>query len=178
MKKVVIASENPVKIEVAKQAFLSCFPNENFEYISVKSQSGIPDQPMGDEQTILGVKNRIEFIKSKYPEADYFVGQEGGLIDTGKEMHETAFVGIEDKNGFFALGKTASFLIPFKIAEFVRQGDELGTANDKVTGLVNSKQAGGVISTITDGIIDRTKLYFQAAAIALSQVKHKEWYLN
>ncbi len=176
MKKVIIASENPVKIEVAKQAFNVCFPDEKFEFIGVKSQSGVPDQPVGFEQTFNGMKNRIKFIKNIHPDADYFVGQEGGITDIGKEMRECAYIGIEDKDGYFGYGTTPSFLVPFEIAEYVRQGDELGTANDKFAGLTNSKQAGGVIHTLTDGIIDRVKFYFQAAVIALMEIKHKDWY--
>ena len=178
MKKVAIASENPVKIEVAKRAFAACFPGEEFEFIGIKSDSGVLSQPKGEAQTLEGAKNRVEFIKGKVEEADYFVGQEEGVIIDDNEMRETAFVVIEDRKGFAGIGRTATFIIPQKMAEMIKNGDEAGIANDKFFGLSNSKQAGGVIGSLTDGIVDRTGFLFQAAAIALMQTKHKEWYLK
>ncbi len=49
MKTVTVASTNPVKIEVAKRAFATVFPLETFEFIALKSESGVPAQPMNDE---------------------------------------------------------------------------------------------------------------------------------
>jgi len=41
--------------------------------------------------------------------------------------------------------KTATFQLPPPIAELVRRGDELGTADDKVFGGKHNKQRGGTI---------------------------------
>ncbi len=43
MKKVIVASENPVKLKVAEQTFKSVYPDEEFEFIGIKSDSGVPD---------------------------------------------------------------------------------------------------------------------------------------
>ncbi len=50
MKKVIVASENPVKVSVAKRAFSSVYPDEEFKFIAIKSESGVPDQPMNEER--------------------------------------------------------------------------------------------------------------------------------
>lgn len=54
---------------------------------------------------------------------------------------------------------------------------ELGHANDKFFSTINSKQGIGAAGHLTDGIIDRESYYLQAAIIALSELKHKDWYV-
>ena len=175
MKKVIVASTNPVKIRVAEQAFAAVFPDEEFEFLGVKSDSGVPDQPMGEE-TRAGATNRLVFIKEKHPDADYWISQEGGLDREGSRMFSRAWIAVCDKAGFTAESATSQFYLPKKIVEYIEEGMELGDADDKFFGKVNSKQAGGAISGLTDGLIDRTDYYLQPAIIALSEIKHKDWY--
>jgi non-canonical (house-cleaning) NTP pyrophosphatase len=42
MKKVVVGSANPVKLETTKEAFALVFPHETFEYITHSAPSGVP----------------------------------------------------------------------------------------------------------------------------------------
>lgn len=176
MKKVIIASENPVKVQVARNAFSACFPDEEFEFVAVKSESGVPDQPM-NEQTRKGAENRLIFIREKYPSADYYISQEGGLFEEGERMYNRAWIMVSDHDGFVGESSTSHFYIPKGVVEHVKNGLELGDADDKFFGTVNSKQGMGGIGQITDGVLNRTEYYTQAAIVALSCVKHKEWYL-
>ena len=70
MKKVVITSKNPIKIQAVKDAFTKMFSNEVFEYESVSAQSGVADQPMSDQETLLGATNRV-INAEKLIEADF-----------------------------------------------------------------------------------------------------------
>ena len=176
MKKVVIASINPVKVKVAEKAFKAVFPNEKFEFIPFKSESGVPDQPM-DDQTIKGVRNRLLFIKKKYPDADYWISQEGGLFKEGKRLFNRAWIAVCDKEGFVGQSSTPSFYIPAGIKKHIDNGMELAHAHDKFFGTVNSGQTIGAVGHLTDGLIDRAEYYLPSAIIALSEVKHKDWYI-
>ena len=49
MRTVIVASENPVKITVAKRAFAGVFPKEEFNFIGIKSESGVSEQPIDNE---------------------------------------------------------------------------------------------------------------------------------
>ena len=49
--------------------------------------------------------------------------------------------------------KTATLVLPPPIANLVRAGEELGTADDKVFGSKNNKQAGGTVGHLTRGFI-------------------------
>jgi inosine/xanthosine triphosphatase len=175
MKKVVIASINPVKVKVAEKSFAVVFPNERFEFIPIKSESGVPDQPMNHE-TRKGTQNRLRFIKEKYPDADFWMSQEGGLYEDEESLFNRAWIAVCDKNNHVAEASTSHFYLPKQMTEYIRSGMELGHASDKFFESINTKHGVGAIGHLTDGIIDRTEYYTQAAIIALSQLKHKDWY--
>ncbi len=176
MKKVIIGSMNPVKIEVARQAFMQVFPNEQFEFCGHNANSSVSDQPKGDEETLRGAFNRIDNCKVHVPEADYWVAQESGVIDTTEQMFETSYIVIASKDGMVGQAKAASFEIPKSIAEDIRAGMELGPAADKLFKVSNSKQQGSIVGLLTDNLIDRTSTYLQSAIFALLPHKHKELY--
>jgi inosine/xanthosine triphosphatase len=175
MKTVIVASENPVKINVAKRAFAAVFPKEEFNFIAAKSQSGVSEQPMDDE-TKRGAENRLRYIMEQYPDADFWISQEGGLCHDKERLFERAWILVADKSGFVGESTTGQFYLPKMITEYVREGLELGHAGDKFFNDENLKQGLGVIGHLTDGLIDRAEYYFPAAVIALSALKHKEWY--
>jgi non-canonical (house-cleaning) NTP pyrophosphatase len=54
----------------------------------------------------------------------------------------------------------------------VRQGKELGEADDQVFGRHNSKQQEGAIGLLTGRVIDRTALYEEAVVMALIPFKN------
>lgn len=56
--KVIVASQNPVKINTTKLGFQLMLPDEEFEFIGVKADSGVSDQPMSNEETLNGAKSR------------------------------------------------------------------------------------------------------------------------
>ena len=79
MIKVIVGSHNPIKLETTEEAFAIMFPNTDISFQTFNSPSGVPEQPFGGEETKTGAKNRADGCKQKYPEADYWVGIEGGL---------------------------------------------------------------------------------------------------
>lgn len=172
-----MASENPVKVAVAKKAFTDVFPDEEFEFVAIKSESLVPDQPM-NEETERGAMNRLTFIRTHQPDADYWISLEGGTYSDGDRLLNRAWIMVTDKDGYIGKSSTASFYLPRKIVSDIIVGLELGIATDNFFSSSNSKHGIGAVGYITDGILDRESYYTQAAIIALSEVKHKEWYLG
>ena len=175
MKKVIVASENPVKIKVAEKAFSTVFPKEQFEFLGVKAESGVGDQPMG-EDTRLGANNRLSFILKKYPDADFWIAQESGLFEDKGMLTNRAWIVISDKDNFIAESSTSNYYLPKKVEEYIKEGLEQGDACDKFFNTVNLKYGQGAIGYLTEGVYDRTEYYLQSAVIALSQIKHKDWF--
>lgn len=176
MKKIIIGSENPVKIEVARQAFEQVFPEEKFEFLGYRAVSNVSDQPKSDEETLRGAYNRIEDCKKKFPDADFWVSQESGIIDDVISMFETSYIVIVSNSGVIGRAKAASFEIPKPIADNIRGGMELGPAADKLFSVSNSKQQGSIIGLLTNNLIDRTSTYLQSAIFALLRHKHPNLY--
>ena len=60
----------------------------------------------------------------------------------------------------------------------IRQGKELGEADDIVFNRANSKQDNGAVGLLTDNVIDRAQLYEQAVILALIPFKNEALYVG
>ncbi len=176
MKKIVIASKNPVKIEATLNGFKKMFPNEAFSTEGVTVPSGVGDQPQSDAETFLGARNRAENASKEQPDADFFVGIEGGIEEKNSEMESFAWVVVKAKGNGLGKGRTGTFFLPPRVAELIKAGKELGEADDIVFQRTNSKQENGAIGILTGNVIDRTTYYTDAVVIALIPFKNKELY--
>lgn len=176
MNRIVVASENPVKIKAALNGFERMFPNVEFSVIGVAVTSGVNDQPIGNDETYQGACNRVDVIQSSNPDADYWVGLEGGVEIGSDEIAATAWIVIKSSNGQFGKGKAGMFILPPDVSKHIHEGKELGIATDIVFSKTNSKQAGGTIAELTNGLITRTHYYEEAVICALIPFKNPELY--
>jgi inosine/xanthosine triphosphatase len=163
--KVVVASTNPVKLEAVKSAFEACFKTP-LELVTVSVPSGVAEQPLTDAETLQGARNRAANALVKFPDAHYAVGLEGGIEDTHDGMLSFAWVVVKTQT-LESRGRTATLVLPQAVALLVRQGVELGEANDRIFGVQNSKHNLGAVGLLTNGLIDRKKLYTDAVIMAL-----------
>lgn len=166
MKKVIIASKNPVKVNATKKAFEKVFPEENFEFTGIQVPSFVSNQPMSDEETLEGAINRAENAKLARKDADFWVGIEGGIETNGVEMDAFGWIIILSEK---RLGQTRSctFPLPPYVAKAVIAGQELGHVNDTFFKMHNSKQGGGAVGSLTDNLVTRIDLYLQPLILAL-----------
>lgn len=175
MKKVVIASSNPVKVRAVLEGFKSIFPEQEFVHIGLKFDSPVSAQPMDDEETLQGARKRAMIAREMAEDADFWVGVEGGIHEDRHGMLAYAWVVALDREKM-GMGRSAAFYLPPQIAELVRQGKELGEADDIVFNRTNSKQENGAIGLLTNNVIDRQKLYEPAVIMALVPFKNPELY--
>lgn len=175
MKNIVVASQNPIKLKAVENGFARMFQDESFQLEAISVASGVSEQPVGDEETILGAHNRARNAAKSIPGADYWVGVEGGVDDTGEEMTAFAWVVVITKNQV-GRGRTGTFYLPPQVAMLVRDGKELGEADDIVFGRTNSKQSSGAVGLLTDDVVDRSILYEQAVILALIPFKNPGLY--
>jgi inosine/xanthosine triphosphatase len=172
MPKIIVASQNPVKINAALDAFHQIFPEQTFEVSGVSVPSGVSDQPMTSAETSQGAMNRATNAHDGQSDADYWVGIEGGIHDTDVGMQCFAWVVVLGRDERIGRGQTAVFYLPIEVADIVRDGMELGHADDKVFGRSNSKQQNGAIGLLTNDAVDRTSYYIQAVIMALVPFKN------
>jgi inosine/xanthosine triphosphatase len=175
MKIIAIASKNPVKIQATLNGFQRMFPTETYQIEMVSVPSGVSEQPASNQETLQGALNRARAAADMVTRADYWVGIEGGIEDYGVEMAAFAWIVVQSKS-LCGKGRTGSFFLPSQIAELVRDGHELGYADDIVFQKSNSKQENGAIGILTGNVVDRTALYEQAVILALVPFKNTELY--
>lgn len=175
MKKVVVASKNPVKINASQEGFQQAFPHQLFDFEGVNVASGVSDQPMSSQETYQGAFNRALAAQQAQPMANYWIGIEGGIEEVKAHLEVFAWVVIltKDQQG---VAKTASFMLPPKVSELVKQGIELGTADDMVFQRKDSKKSSGSVGILTNGLIDRKEYYVQAVVLALIPLMHPALY--
>ena len=173
--KIVVTSHNPVKIEAVKQAFTSQFPKQDIELIPLGVDSGVSDQPMSDQETRLGARNRVEVAKLKTPDADYWVGLEGGLDFFDGHLMAFAWMVVAGDGNRISETRSATLPLPPQVQSLVSEGLELGEANDRVFSTLNSKQGGGAFGLLTDGLLTRESIYTQTLILALVPFVHKLW---
>jgi inosine/xanthosine triphosphatase len=175
--KIVIASTNPVKIQAAVNGFRRLFPSRELDTITVNVPSDVAQQPLSDEETLRGAFNRSTHAQAAYPNADYWIGIEGGIQPFGQEMMAFAWIVIRSPK-MMGKGRTGTFFLPPAVAELIRQGKELGEADDIVFGRSNSKQKDGAVGLLTDNVIDRAELYEHAMILALIPFKNEALYTS
>lgn len=176
MKKIIVASKNPVKINATRAAFEKMFPDEELTIEGVSVGSGVSDQPMTDDETFVGASNRAANAATAIPQADYWVGLEGGLEEKNGEMEAFAWMCVRSKDGRIGKGRSATLFLPSEVAKLVKQGKELGDADDIVFGKTNSKQANGAVGLLTGDVMTRSDSYEAAMILALIPFKNPSLY--
>jgi inosine/xanthosine triphosphatase len=183
--KIVVASSNPVKINAVKTAYGLMFPDVIFTVEGSTLDgftSALPSQPIGDEVTRQCAIERVQSLKLRHPDADLWVGIEGGAgycsENSKGEMECFAWVVCEAKNGCFGTARTASFPLPQAVADLLQQGFEMGHANDQIFDMKNSKHGWGMTGILTSGVLDRTAYYTHAAILALVPFKNDTLYFT
>lgn len=169
-----VGSENPVKINCVAEAINAFWLDARA--VGVKTDSGVSVQPDSDEEMLLGALNRARQALAKTPEAQFGVGLEGGTLDAEDGMWAYAWIVVVDQKGRIGKGQSGRFLLPEPVAQLVRDGIELGEADDRFFGRSNSKQQDGAIGILSDGVVTRLDLYKPAVIFALLPFVHPEFY--
>jgi inosine/xanthosine triphosphatase len=178
VKTIIIASNNPVKIQAVLGGFARMFPGEDFDVRPVAVPSGVADQPASDRETLQGALNRSENARQTVRSADFWVGIEGGVEEAGPDgLCAFAWVVVRsaDQTG---KARTGTFFLPPAVSALVRQGKELGEADDIVFGRSNSKQENGAVGLLTGNALDRAAFYEQAVLLALIPFKNESLYMR
>lgn len=174
--KIVVTSHNPVKIAAVRNAFQSQFSGQEIHLIPIAVESGVTDQPMSDQETRLGARNRVSNARQEFDDADYWVGLEGGLDVFDDQLMAFAWMVIANRENQTSETRSVTLPLPPKIQALVQGGMELGEANDQVFSTLNSKQGGGAFGLLTDGLMTRESIYTQTLILALIPFVHELWF--
>ncbi len=171
--RIAVGSLNNVKIRAVTAVMHRVWPEAQVMGIDVNS--GVPDQPHGDEEAISGAVRRAQIALDK-TQADLGVGLEGGVSETARGTYTNAWCAIVARDGTTSVGGSVAMPLPPRVAARLRQGWELGQAMDELTGLEDTTKKMGAVGILTNGLFDRERAYQTIVAYALTRHLHPEWY--
>ncbi|MFC7116087.1 inosine/xanthosine triphosphatase [Natronoarchaeum sp. GCM10025703] len=170
--RVAVGSKNPVKISAVEDA-LSGIPGVQVESIAV--DSGVPEQPWGQAETIEGAENRAtRAIDAGY--YDLAVGIEGGVEETeatpGLSLIMWAAVTDGDQ---LVRGGGPTIPLPTRIGERLHAGEELGPILDDELDRSDVAEQEGAAGVLTGNAISRRSALVHAVASALGPFVTSEY---
>lgn len=164
--RVVVGSENDVKLNAVRNVFQKIYKSVEVEKISVPT--GVAQQPWGKD-TILGSKNRAAEALEKDPEAHFGVGIEAGLFwdDYTQQYFDVQYCVVRDKGGRITLGHGPGFYYPVKVIDAVKSGKTVGDVMGELSGVLDIGHRQGAIGYLTNKILTRDELTEQAVIMAM-----------
>lgn len=165
--RVVVASLNPVKREAVCAAFRGSFPGVTLDVCALACPSGVSEQPLSDEETRRGARNRALAAQAARPDATFWVGLEGGLDRLDGRLVAFAWMAVAGPGDRVSEARSVTLPVPPAVQALIEKGLELGEANDRVFSTRNSKQGGGAFGLLTHGRYTREQVYAETLTMAL-----------
>jgi inosine/xanthosine triphosphatase len=172
--RIVVGSQNPVKISAAQTAICDVLSLKEVECVGINAPSSVAEQPMTSEETKLGAINRIKYCQ-QHTQADFFVAIEGGVDQFEYGPATFAFVAIANQT-HMSIGRSCNLPLPPVIYQALKSGEELGHVMDRLFNTDNVKQKQGAIGLLTNGLATRESVYRQAILLAMAPYLHPDLY--
>jgi len=171
---VAVGTKNPAKVQGIKLAFTKYFPE--VELRPVDSSSVAKAQPRGLEEMAAGAAARAKYSLSKAG-GDFGVGVEAGIFTIGDVYFDNQVAAIADGSGRVSLGHSAGYSLPRGAMEkLFEERQELERWAEKVSGITEVGDKGGLIHFLTKGRVSRTDLTEQCVVTALIPWLHPNVY--
>ncbi|MGE5587297.1 MAG: DUF84 family protein [Clostridia bacterium] len=194
-----VGSTNPVKVRAVREVFARAFRGSDVEVEGMSVDVGLPDQPLGDDETRrcavaravhvlettdadvgVGLEGGVAFENEaggeSWNKGDGDSGGEGGKREARLEAHLIGWCAIATRDGTLSVAHGASMPLPPAVAREVAAGRELGPVMDELTGVHNSKQKLGAIGYFTCGLLPREKSWEYTITCALVKLLRPEHY--
>lgn len=162
---IAVGSHNPVKIEAVRHIAEKIWGTA--EIVGVAVPSGVSPMPLSAAESLAGARNRASQARQQL-DADFGVGLEGGVQEAAARLILGGWVVVVDRHDRDGIACTTHIALPEPIAARVRAGEELGPVMDEIVGEVNTKQRGGAIGILTQGLATREAMFATAVAAAFA----------
>ena len=171
---ITIGTENPSKINALTEVLREYPLFAHAEVVGYAVSSGVIDQPMTLDETMLGAENRAKACYSA--DCQFSVGIESGFLEAPRArggLMEVTICAIYDGENIYH-GFSSCFNCPEDIMVYLRRGKDLNDAA-YLAGYTTNKEIGksgdGVISLLTKGRVTRKEYTKQALRMALIHVE-------
>lgn len=122
--KVIVGTKNKDKVKIVKGALNKL--NLDVDIDSAEVDSGIVEQPLDKETTRKGAINRAMRARKSKPEADFWVGLEGGLHEHDEGYHLITLACLIDKEGNQYIDEGEEIHLPDEVSNRVKKGEWFG----------------------------------------------------
>jgi inosine/xanthosine triphosphatase len=175
---VAVGSANPVKVG-AVGAELGRIVDAKVEVRPFGVGSGVPEQPRGAE-TLAGARLRARRARESWPDCDYAVGVEAGLVRYPEErIHlEAQACVVVDRNGWETHGWGPGFEYPAWVTERALRGEMVSSILGPVADDPAIGSTTGAIGYLSGGRIDRAALTQSAVLMAFLPRIRRDLYLG
>jgi inosine/xanthosine triphosphatase len=171
---VALGSRNPAKVEGVRRAFDMFFPG--VEVRPVDSAAVAKAQPRGLDEMTAGATARARFALSQAG-GDFGVGVEAGIFTIGDVYFDNQVAAVADGSGRVSLGHSSGYSLPREAMErLFAEGEELERWAEKVSGVDEVGDKGGLIHFLTGGRMTRADLTEQCVVTALVPWLHRDVY--
>ena len=169
-----LGSRNPAKVEGVRRGFAVFF--SEVEVRPINSAAVAKAQPRGLDEMTAGAKARAMFALSQGG-GDFGVGVEAGIFTIGDVYFDNQVAAIADGSGRISLGHSAGYSLPREAMErLFAEGEELERWAEKVSGVDEVGDKGGLIHFLTNGKVSRADLTEQCVVTALAPWLHRDVY--
>lgn len=171
---VAVGTKNPAKVEGVRRGFEKYF--SDVELRPIDSSSVAKAQPRGLKEMTAGATTRARFALSKVG-GDLGVGVEAGIFLIGDTYFDNQVAAVVDGSGKVSLGHSAGYSLPRRAMErLFDEGQELERWAEKVSGVNEVGDKGGLIHYLSKGRMSRTDLTEQCVVTALIPWLHRDIY--
>lgn len=171
---IVVGSNSPVKIEATRQAFSEYFEDVYIESVSVPS--GVNPFPWSDKEMLRGATNRVYGAREAVPDADFYVGLEGGLQSLCEWMMVKQLA-VVIRGEEIGVGMSSGYDCPKSlIVQLEPQVEEDSRKIDAFFGEEEILSKQGAIGVLTRSKMSRTGSSRDAVLCALTRFVAPEYY--
>lgn len=172
--RVVVGSQNPVKVEASGQAFRLFF--DDVQILPVSVESKVKAFPTSQAETVHGAMNRVRAAAAAQPEAEFAVGIEAGIIPFQRRRFVQAYAVVLHE-GQLGLGASAALELPLNVLELIDPtSDASKDIVDTIFGRKNVFQNEGAFGVLTKGRLTRTTVIRDAVICALARFLNPQYY--
>ena len=173
MVKIIVCSKNKSKnqaVENVIKQFIS-----KYELESLDTNSGVSETPIGDEEGIIGCKNRIADAIKQNPTADLYIAMEGILTKTLNETFLCGWTVVYDRSTTeYLYGCSAKVHVPTNIISKLSKNERLSEVVAKYMGSTEEQVRNyGTNGMLTNGCYTRTNEFSDSVLCAISSKYNK-----
>ena len=168
MKKIIVCSKNRAKNDAVKNVMKDFFLD--FSILSLETESGVSETPIGDEEGIKGSRNRILSALEQDDSGNLYVAMEGILTESSYGTFLCGWTIIYDKDlDKYYYGCSAKVKVPDEIIEDVDKDKRLSDVVAKYYGSTDKEVSMfGTNGILTNGCYTRTREFTDSILCAIS----------